>query len=453
MRNLEEIKSRIPMIQDYHFELYRRIVENPAAPAFNSQCGDRLQELDFEILDQFNSDLKRAEIYKPDTVWLERYIETQALNSPYFFRSREAGLADAQVMTRNDIRDRLHEIVPLNADLSGLILNPTSGTTGMPVQVPNTPLGVGHYQPIILEAIRRHGVELNPSNGDMAAVQICSQRHTMTYGTVHAYYDGAGFAKINLPPEGREALLGDWSAKDHPDRFLKDLRPMILSGDPFAFQVYMDYGIDFHPRAVLSTASTLSAELRNRMESYFECPVIDLYSSNETGPVAASCSQHSNRFHQLSSDIFLEVLSDQGVATSGEGELLVSGGRNPLLPLLRYNTGDRCYLSQEACSCGAQGFMEGFQGRPTVFFHSAAGRRINPLDFARMLRFVPAKRHRLQQNSDGTMDVFVDPGSFELETYSEEIVKKGMELLAGGIVRVHPWDPALEKDYPYEVVE
>ena len=445
MANLERIKERIPLFRAEFLEMYLAILENANAPRFNAECGDRLEVPDVAIIQRFSESLNGLQSSGTSADFAKEFFRTKRTASPYF-HALDATMPWDEIapMTRHDIRDRLHEIVPVDADLSRLILNPTSGTTGMPVQIPNTPGGVGHYQPLILEAIRRHGISLNPGKKQMAAVQVCAQSETMTYGTVHSFYDGAGFAKINLHPGGREKLLSEWPNENAPDAFLSSLKPAILTGDPFAFQLYLDYGIDYRPQAVLSTASTLPPDLRQNMEQYFRCPVIDFYSTNETGPLAGSCPEHPDRFHQLAFDIALEI-------NPVTGTLLVTGGRNPLLPLLRYDTGDLCEIVPEQCSCGRFGYLQGLNGRPLVYFRGASGSLANPLDFARMLRFVPSRRHRIRQNSDGSMDIYVDPGSFNLETYAGQIESRGSAILDGLPVRVHPYEGGIS-EHPYEVI-
>ncbi|MCB1169362.1 MAG: hypothetical protein KDK25_03460, partial [Leptospiraceae bacterium] len=428
MKTRAEIQQRIPLFEDSHLPLLRKILENHHAPRWNAMCGDRLLQSDLPVLHAFEESLPESRRSAVQG-WSEEagilFVNRLALRSPWFQQiagdERFQEFVSIPSMMREDLVHRLHEIVPLDADLSRLVLNPTSGTTGMPVQVPNDPLGVAHYQPLILEALARHGISLRPGTGDMAAVQICSQRSTMTYGTVHAAYGGAGFAKINLPPGGRQALLGEWNSLNGPDAFLKDLSPLLLTGDPFAFRIYMDYNIDYRPSVILSTASTLSSEMRKEMEEYFRCPVVDMYSTNETGPIACSCPVHPDRFHVLAPDIRLESIAprsgiDQETglrssAASAERQsppdsdrptVHITGGRNPLLPLLRYNTGDEALLSHETCSCGARGYLRGLRGRPLVVFRDSTGRSVNPLDFARLLRFVPLRRHRLVQQSNGS---------------------------------------------------
>ncbi|MCB1137544.1 MAG: hypothetical protein KDK23_02270 [Leptospiraceae bacterium] len=462
MKSQAEILERIPLFEDRHLPMLRRILENNHAPRWNAMCGDRLVSSDLPALRAFEVSLRKSRNV-PASGWSEeesiRFIENMALRSPWFqrvFEDRSRDFASIPSMRREDLVHRLHEIVPLDADLSRLVLNPTSGTTGMPVQVPNDPLGVAHYQPLILEALSRHGIERRPGTDDMAAVQICSQRSTMTYGTVHAAYGGAGFAKINIAPGGRQSLLSEWNSLSGPDAFLQELQPFILTGDPFAFRIYMDYNVDYRPSAVLSTASTLSMELRKEMEEYFQCPVVNMYSTNESGPIAASCAQHPDRFHILAPDIRLETLaSSQSLNfddSGASGTVHITGGRNPLLPLLRYDTGDLATWTPESCSCGASGYLRGLTGRPLVLFRDMDGHCVNPLDFARLLRFVPLRRHRLLQQSDGSLDMYLDPGPFDLSVYRDEIIRKSAEILGELTVRIHPWSEEVAGDYPYRVV-
>ena len=80
------------------------------------------------------------------------------------FRQRLSGLVmprewnGIEPMTRMDMQSRLEQIVPLDADLSRLVINPTSGTTGHPIPAPNHPASVGCYDPMIQYALRMNGL-------------------------------------------------------------------------------------------------------------------------------------------------------------------------------------------------------------------------------------------------------------------------------------------------------
>ena len=49
------------------------------------------------------------------------------------------------------------------------------------------------------------------------------------------------------------------------------------------------------------------------------------------------------------------------------------------------------------------------------------------------------------------MDIYVDPGSFNLETYAGQIESRGSAILDGLPVRVHPYEGGIS-EHPYEVI-
>src|SRR6185503_5752966 len=89
-------------------------------------------------------------------------------------------------------------------------------------------------------------------------------------------------------------------------------------------------------------------------------PIINYYATTELGPIAWECLREPGRFHILHPDVFVESL---------EGELVVTRLRDSVLPLLRYRTGDRGQVVDEACACGLRGpSILGFLGREPCWF-------------------------------------------------------------------------------------
>ncbi len=243
---------------------------------------------------------------------------------------------------REDLQKNLVKIVPYDEDLSRLIVNPTSGTTGQPILCPNHPKAIGCYDAMLQFILNRHGVQEIYDYKKVAAIQVCAQKSTITYNTVHSYLNGAGFAKINLSET-------EWKENNSADEFIREMEPVFISGDPYSIYMYMQNNISYRPKAVLSTAVTLGKDLRNSIYKYFNCPVINLYSLNETGPIAYSCPHNPDEFHILPTDIYVETTA---VHDCEPGEIVVTGGRNPYIPLLRYCTGDTGVIEYSACSCG-----------------------------------------------------------------------------------------------------
>jgi phenylacetate-CoA ligase len=133
--------------------------------------------------------------------------------------------------------------------------------------------------------------------------------------------------------------------------------------------------------------------------------VIDWYSLTETGPLGYACPQ-GHGYHWLPHDVHLETLDGNGRPTTGIGEITVTGGRNPFIPLLRYRTGDWGRIDFTPCSCGdpMPRLME-LEGRSPVVFRAANGMRVTTQDVATVLRRYPLVQHRFVQNEDGACEL------------------------------------------------
>ncbi len=434
----EEIISRVPLMKPEWMALYERLGESRNAPRWNAKCGDRLHAEDLEYVRGFADDLERmrkpfGRHPDPCTIgWIKEIAARSEL-----FAERVHGLdADREFtrirpMEKSDLRDRLHLLVPADEDLAGLVVNPTSGTTGEPVPCPNHPRAVGCYDPLINYALRRNGMKKSILPGDVAAIQLCSQKKTITYYTVHSYYGGAGFAKVNIEPR-------EWRREGDAASYVAELAPVFLSGDPYAFLRAIEAGISYKPDAILSTAVMLESTVRRAIESHFGCRVTDMYSSNETGPIAYSCPVTPDRFHVLPHDIFVEILKpDWTPAEAGEkGFVAVTGGRNPYMPLLRFVTGDTAAIDYSECVCGDKmPSLVGFEARRMVTFRVPGRGSVNSLDVARIVRTHPVLRFRFVQEPDYSCRLLYESAGI-VPAYETSKLREELAELFDGTVRI-----------------
>jgi phenylacetate-CoA ligase len=305
--------------------------------------------------------------------------------------------------SREDLAFSIHEMIPDDADFGRMVVHPTSGTTGHAVFVPHHPVAGSAYLALFEVALAAHGLRVAPRASDVGTVQVHAQSFTLTYATVHAAWGNSGYAKVNLN-------AGEWPKPESRGRWLEAMAPLTMTGNPTAYAALLELAPNVRPKAFFSTAFALSPALAKRLAAEFRAPVIDWYSSIETGPIAFTCPRGD--FHVLPHDLHVEVVDAKGrpVAAEKAGEICVSGGRNPYLPLLRYRTGDRARLETKACPCGdPMPRLLGLEGRAAVTLRAADGGPVASVDVSRALRDFAIAQHTLFQRKGGEVELDVRP--------------------------------------------
>ena len=141
------------------------------------------------------------------------------------------------------------------------------------------------------------------------------------------------------------------------------------------------------PVAVMSTAGTLTAEMRRTIEQVFRCPVFNRYGSREAGDIACECFERQG-LHVSPLTHYLEILDERGEPVrAGEiGEIVVTVLRNYSMPLIRYRIGDMATWALEPCSCGREWPLLGrVAGRVSDHFATSDGRLVHGEFFTHLM--------------------------------------------------------------------
>jgi phenylacetate-CoA ligase len=398
-------RERHPRITQAGAVMLHRLREHPDAPRFNYATGDRLRDEDVPVLDRFRaaiaSERRSWQPGQPPPAMLSR-VASWRMRVPFFRRTLSRFDGDLATVwpelpttSRSDLALFAWEMVPDDEPLDRMVIYRTAGTTGHPISVPHHPIAIRYYEPLIEEALARHGARLQVGAGEVACFLVGAQIRTYTYAAVLTGWREAGFAKLNI----RQT---EWPREGSQHRYFEAFAPRFLTGDPISFAEMLRLGLPAAPLALVTTSVAMSPGLRRRLAERYHAPVIDWYSLVETGPVGYLCSA-GHGYHVLPPDLFVEVLRPDGTpcATGERGEITVTGGRNPFAPLVRYRTGDWGRLEVEACACGdpMPRLME-LEGRVPLLIRSADGTPVSTVDISRVLREHPLLLHEFAQHSD-----------------------------------------------------
>jgi phenylacetate-CoA ligase len=411
----DTVSERFPLITDAGRRLLLRIEEHVHAPRFTHPGVDHLTPGGLERARRFAEELRTPPTWEDD--WVPQFVADCFRDVPIYRRHGPPpnSFFDIPTADRSDLNREPWSFVPDSQTLDHLVIYNTSGTTGHPLSILTHPDTLAYYIPLLQAAVATHGITLEGGPGGVAIALVCYQKTTYTYAAVSAVLDQSGFVKINLNPD-------DWRDPVDRAKFLDDLNPEIYTGDPISFAELMKLPLTARPKALVSTAMTLTGGLRESLEAHFGCPVIDVYSMNESGPIAVT-PPHSHTptlLHLLQPRLYVEILDPNGrpVPPGVGGEITLTGGFNPFLPLLRYRTGDHAALDFRE----GRPVLIGLEGRPPVIFRAVDGRPINNVDVSNALRPIPIAQYHLHQFADGSLRLRLRGAAMDEDTIRDGVL-------------------------------
>lgn len=371
--------------------MLRWLSEHPAAPRFTHLATERLDAAALDRIAAWEMDLDT--MAGPTNARLQDLIHRCYRLVPHYraLGAPPDGLGAVPSIQRADLAAAPWRFIPDDAPLDDtMAVYQTSGTTGHPISVPTDAEALAKYVPLLRRALGLHGLRLSGGPGKVAIAVVAFQASTWTWASVAQYLGMSGCIKVNLN-------LADWRRPEDRVAYLDACAPEVLCGDPISFAELATLPVSFRPIALISTAMTLLPALRDELMTRFGCPVIDLYSMNESGPLAARDPNGAWRW--LRPDVRLELLGaeDFPVPEGARGEITLTGGNNPYLPLLRYRTGDYAVIRRAPDSLE----LVDLEGRPPVIFRAADGRAVNPIDVSIAMKAHALSQFALYQGRDG----------------------------------------------------
>lgn len=172
-------------------------------------------------------------------------------------------------------------------------------------------------------------------------------------------------------------------------RQLNEMQPAMFAGYASALgllaQEQLEGRLNIHPAIVISSAEPLSTEVRSLIQQAFGVPARNNYGCSEGGVMGYECRQ--GRMH-INADwvIFEPVDSTYNPVPTGQlsNRTLITNLANRVMPIIRYELGDRTSLLPEPCDCGITLPVIHLEGRTdeVLRFKSSSGELIPVLPLA-----------------------------------------------------------------------
>lgn len=160
-------------------------------------------------------------------------------------------------------------------------------------------------------------------------------------------------------------------------------KPEYLSGFPSTMLEIAKYGLSKGYqmpkgviKAIFPTAESITLEMREIIEHFFNAKMFNQYSSSEGAPFIIEC-ENGNLHMDLQTGVF-EILDDFN-NPSDSGRLVITSFFTQGTPLIRYDIGDRISLENNMiCNCGNHNpLVKEILGRIDDYIYSPENGKIN----------------------------------------------------------------------------
>jgi phenylacetate-CoA ligase len=353
---------------------------------------------------------------------LKRLLDHAARHVP-FHHLRLGKLADSEgdafwqawrdlpLLTRQDVQragdDLLSRGIPEgHGELTEVY---TSGSTGKPIRAVRSDLWLLMWSAVTVREHLWHGRDFS---GKLAAIRESAAGKALApdgerlenwgFSTADIFRTGP-CVSLNITTPVEDQLK--WLLREEPDYLLT--HPTML--DRLVRQSAETGQQPRRLRQVLTISEILAPGLRELCRTEWSAPVVDAYSTRETGYLALQCPQTDN-YHLQSETALVEILDPSGKPCApGEiGRVIVTPLHNLAMPLLRYDVGDHAEVGAP-CSCG-RGLpaIRRILGRRQNMLRTAAGERwplLSSEDIGKLLALAPIRQYQFAQTQLDRIEV------------------------------------------------
>ncbi|MBK8852974.1 MAG: phenylacetate--CoA ligase family protein [Saprospiraceae bacterium] len=155
-------------------------------------------------------------------------------------------------------------------------------------------------------------------------------------------------------------------------------------------------------QSIITISETLPQQVKQKLENYFNCPVISRYSNIENGFIAQQCLEENNEYHINNASFIIEILDlerDVPISEGNLGRIVITDLFNFGMPLIRYDTGDLGVLKNKSICSKNNEVFSFIGGRQVDFIYSTNKELLSPHVITNTMWSYPVKQFQFIQTS------------------------------------------------------
>jgi len=275
--------------------------------------------------------------------------------------------------SKQDIQKNFSDMVVRGIDTSRLSFGVTSGSTGIPLKVFRDYLDIRGTSSVYSYVFFECGVRPRDN-----FVTIWGRGpESIQWGKKYVRLWG-GISETVVPLFPPAKLVN----------VLQLIKPDVLNTFPSVLCTLIDYDVSgIHPRIIFAQGELVTQHSRDIVKKMFGLELFETYGSVEFGDLAFECNEHCG-LHMITNSSLIEFVDEAGeyVSSGEQGEILVTGFFNHVMPLIRYRIGDLGIQTDEKCACGRPWpLIKSIQGRINDYLVLPSGRKISYLYLQRVI--------------------------------------------------------------------
>jgi len=339
-------------------------------------------------------------------------------------------LAALPIVTKDDIRQRLDDLISSRHRKQDLRRAKTGGSTGVSLEIYCDEPGIQRRHAAALRSDEWSGWRLGQPTaavwGNPPVPKSLKNKLRAALKDRIIYLD-----TMRIDEPALERFLVEW------DR----LKPGLLFGHAhslFILAEYLrDHGRRLNPSGVVATSMMLLEPERRVIEDVCGVPVTNRYGCEEVSLIACECEQHRG-LHLNADHVITEFLRDDGTpcAPGEDGRLVVTELINFGMPLIRYELGDRGVPSDRVCACGrGLPLMEQVTGRTADFLWAEGGYRVQGISIIEntLTKLPGIRQMQIVQDAPLRLQVNLVPGPGWGPDVARELTDTLRDILGQGM--------------------